>query len=126
MSTSSRCLASTRRCRPPMSCLEHSSRRSRPDHKKRTAHVERPCTKAWLRGLADPVDLRAADRTRPHRCGFAVLHRDRLRVLHLNLLLVFQTVAFHLFSPSKITFDPKREEPLLGAVLSISGYRALP
>jgi len=69
--------------------------------------VERSCTEVWLRdGLADPVDLGAADRAGAHRCRFAVLHRYRLRVLHLDLSLVLQTVAFHFFTFPFLQLDP--------------------
>jgi len=61
--------------------------------------VERSCREVWLRdGLADSVDLGAADRARAHGRRLAILHRYRLRVLHLDLSLVLQTVAFHFFT----------------------------
>ena len=46
--------------------------------------------------LADPVNLGSAERASSNCCRLAVLHRDGFRVLHLDLLLVLQTIAFHL------------------------------
>jgi len=46
--------------------------------------------------LTDPVDLGPAVRASPNCCRLAVLHRDWLRVFHLDLSLVLQTIAFHL------------------------------
>src|SRR5438445_9814789 len=51
--------------------------------------------------LADLVDLRATVGARAHRRRLAILHRDWLRVLHFDLSLVLQTVAFH-YSPSSV------------------------
>jgi len=46
--------------------------------------------------LTDPVNLGPAVRASPNCCRLAVLHRDWLRVFHLDLSLVLQTIAFHL------------------------------
>ena len=55
-----------------------------------------PAALKSLRGLSDLVDLGAAPGAGPHRCRLAVLHGDRLGILHLNLHLVFKAIPFHL------------------------------
>src|ERR1700719_2780925 len=86
-----------RLCPPLKFCSEHWSRRSPPDHKKkRTAQVRAVPIEECLRGLTDPVNLGPAQRARSDCCRFAVLHCYWLRVLHLDLSLVLQTIAFHL------------------------------
>src|SRR5258708_37888045 len=49
-----------------------------------------------LYGLTDFVDLRTAVRACTDCCRLAVLHGDRLRVDHFDLLLVLQAVAFQI------------------------------
>src|SRR6202011_2468092 len=48
-------------------------------------------------GLPDLVDLGPADGAGPGGGGLTVLHRDRLRVLHLPLGLALEAVAFSHF-----------------------------
>src|SRR5207245_9214533 len=72
-----------------------------------------------LLSLADLVDLGAAVWARADCCRLAVLHRDRLRVFHLNLSFVLQAVAFH-WSPSL------SEILVVGADPPILGWRICP
>src|SRR5437870_6697957 len=90
--------ASTRRSQRPMFCWPLSSLRSRPDQKKGPlSQTERPLRVPTfsLCGLADLVNLCPAVGACADCCRLAVLHRDRLRVCHLNLSFVLQAVAFH-------------------------------
>src|SRR6266550_250848 len=90
--------ASTRRSQRPMCCWVRSNLRSPPDPKERTALTNRAALGAptfSLCGFADLVDLRPAVGACADCCRLAVLHRDRLRVFHLNLSFVLQAVAFH-------------------------------
>src|SRR6266480_1425452 len=90
--------ASTRPSRRPMFCWARSSLRSLPDQKKGPlSPTERPLRLPTfsLGGLADLVDLRPTVGTCADCCRLAVLHRDRLRIFHLNLSFVLQAVAFH-------------------------------
>src|SRR6267378_1084093 len=101
---SSKCSASTKPSRRLRFCSEHWNRQSRPDSrvycaerksdKKRTAQHGAALIESWLGRLTDPVDLGAAEGAGPYRCRFAVLHCDRLRVFHLDLPFVLQTISF--------------------------------
>ncbi len=75
--------------------------------------------RARLYSLADLVDLGPTERTRTNCCRLAVLHRDRLRVFHLNLSFVLQAVAFH-----KLTVLLR--DSVVGADLPILGARICP
>ena len=74
--------------------------------------------KIWLRGLADLVDLRPADRASTDRCRLSILHGDRLRVFHFDLSLVLQTVAFQVVTVLSRDSVQGWTRPILGVGLS--------
>ena len=79
--------------------------------------MERSSIDALYGGFADLVDLGAAVRTRTNCCRLSVLHRDRLRVLHFDLLLVLQAVAFQVVTVLIRDSDSGADLPILGVGL---------
>src|SRR4029077_12431243 len=90
-----------KRCRQPTFCWERSSlpwlrkQEKGPHPKEAVLRTDFCATDARLFRLADLEDRGAAVRARAPRCGFAILHRDRLRVFHLDHSFVLEAVAFH-------------------------------
>src|SRR5437867_13410780 len=84
--------------------------------KKGPLSKERPFQKIvrLYSSLADLVDLGAAKWARADCCGLAVLHRDRLRVFHLDLSFVLQTVAFHKLTILFRNSVGRADSPILG------------